>query len=602
MATPTSNRLQPRVLREYAFIADGERGGLIGPDGTVVWLCAPAWDDPAVFSALLGGQGGYCVTPDDPWYVWGGHYETGSLIWRSRWAGRRLTECREALAMPADPHRVVILRRVEAHSGPARVRLMLDVRSGYDRGRMHDLARSQGTWTGRSGTASGTQAMYFRWSGAGRARPDQDGRLTAVLTVPQGQHHDLVLEISDRPLTGPPPEAGGAWQATEQAWSDAIPDCGELVAARDASHAYAVIRGLTSASGGMVAAATTSVPERLTGVRNYDYRYAWIRDQCYAGLAMAAHGSLAQLAKLAGFITERVLADGPDLRPAYTVAGRRIPAERAVRLRGYPGSTVRAGNRVSKQFQLDEFGEVLQLLAAAARLDVAGTEGWRAAEIAAAAIEQRWNEADAGIWELHDDCWTQSRLACVAGLREIAAVAGQAGGGQAGRGQAARWSSLADAIMAAQQAAVHPDGRWQRAVADERVDAALLLPVIRGVVPPDDPRALATVAAVERELADDGYVYRYRHDDRPLHEAEGAFLLCGFWMALTAHVRGDDLAAAHWFERNRAACGPAGLFTEEYDVHQRQLRGNLPQAFVHAAMLECAVRLSGAPRLGQAVA
>jgi GH15 family glucan-1,4-alpha-glucosidase len=124
------------------------------------------------------------------------------------------------------------------------------------------------------------------------------------------------------------------------------------------------------------------------------------------------------------------------------------------------------------------------------------------------------------------------------------------------------------------------------------VDAGLLLPIVRGGFPPDDPRNLATAEAVRRELAADGFVYRFRHDDRPLHKAEGAFLLCGFWMALVEHACGNPAAAAHWFERNRSACGPAALYTEEYDVHQRQLRGNLPQAFVHAGMLECAVTLS----------
>jgi GH15 family glucan-1,4-alpha-glucosidase len=122
-----------------------------------------------------------------------------------------------------------------------------------------------------------------------------------------------------------------------------------------------------------------------------------------------------------------------------------------------------------------------------------------------------------------------------------------------------------------------------------------LLPVIRAALPRDDPRARATVRAVEEELAEDGFVYRFRHDARPLHKAEGAFLLCGFWMAQAAQARGESAAAARWFERSRAACGPAGLYTEEYDVHQRQLRGNLPQAFVHAGMLECAVRLSADP-------
>jgi len=216
--------------------------------------------------------------------------------------------------------------------------------------------------------------------------------------------------------------------------------------------------------------------------------------------------------------------------------------------------------------------------------------------VAAAAIERRWTEPEVGIWELHDDHWTHSRLACVAGLRAMAAATGAHGARRA-----ARWSGLADAIMANLDRAVHRTGRWQRTISDQRVDASLLPSVLRGALPAGDPRSEATVAAVAAELADDGYQYRFRHDDRPMHEAEGAFLLCGFWMALAMHVGGDDVAAARWFERNRAACGPAGLYTEEYDVHQRQLRGNLPQAFVHAALLECAVRLSGEAGHGGAV-
>ncbi len=277
--------------------------------------------------------------------------------------------------------------------------------------------------------------------------------------------------------------------------------------------------------------------------------------------------------------------------PAYTVSGGAIPDERGLRLRGYPGGSARAGNRVNGQFQLDAFGEVLQLLASAARLDRAGAEEWRAAEIAADAIEKRWTEPDAGVWELDPQQWTQSRLSCVAGLRAIAAAAPGTPGSH-GSQQAASWSGLADKIMAGLTDSVHGTGRWQRARGDDRVDAALLLPVIRGAVALDDPRTEATVRAVVDELSDDGFVYRFRQDDRPLHEAEGAFLLCGFWMALAAHACGREAEAARWFERSRSACGPAGIYTEEYDVHQRQLRGNLPQAFVHAAVLETSVRLS----------
>ena len=135
-----------------------------------------------------------------------------------------------------------------------------------------------------------------------------------------------------------------------------------------------------------------------------------------------------------------------------------------------------------------------------------------------------------------------------------------------------------DALVANTSAeCLHPDGRWQRAPDDPRVDAALLLPALRGAVPAADPRSTATLVAVGAELAEDGYLYRFRHDARPLGHAEGAFTLCGFWMALAAHQRGHETAALRWFERNRAACGAPGLLSEEFDVAQHQMRGNLPQ-------------------------
>jgi GH15 family glucan-1,4-alpha-glucosidase len=589
----TGDVLAPRVLREYAMVADGERGALIGPDGSVAWLCGPRWDSPAAFSGLLGGPGRYTITPADRWHVWGGYYEPGSLIWRSRWVGDSRVECREALAMPADPRRAVLLRRVEAVDGPAKVTVVLDLRGGYGRGRMTDVSRHGDAWTGRSGK------LRFRWSGAGKARP-VDGQLRMTVQLAAGEKHAFVLELSDLDLGAELPDPDELWTATEEAWSQVVPHCDDLVAVADARHAYAVLRGLTSASGAMVAAATTSLPERLEGGRNYDYRYAWIRDQCYAGLAVAAHRQDPLLAGAVRFVTERLLADGPDLMPGYTVSGSAIPAERPLRLRGFPGGTARSGNWVRGQFQLDAFGESLSLLAAAAGHDMLAEDDWQAAEVAAGAIEKRWREPDAGIWELDNRRWAHSRLACVAGLRAAAAAGGKGPAGGHGHRTAARWSSLADAITASLSDCVHPSGRLQRAPDDPRVDAALLLPLIKGALPRSDPRALATIDAVRAELGSDGFVYRYRHDDRPLHLAEGAFLLCGLWMALAAHAGGEPVAAAHWFERNRSACGPAALYTEEYDVHQRQLRGNLPQAFVHAGVLECAVTLSTDVRLGTA--
>jgi GH15 family glucan-1,4-alpha-glucosidase len=209
-------------------------------------------------------------------------------------------------------------------------------------------------------------------------------------------------------------------------------------------------------------------------------------------------------------------------------------------------------------------------------------------EAAVDAIGQRGGEADAGIWELEPRRWTHSRLTCVAGLRAIARYAPA--------GQGARWNTLADAILAdADGDCLHPSGRWQRSPEDPRVDAALVLPAVRGAIPAHDPRTRATLAAVLDELSRDEFVYRFRLGDLPLGEGEGAFLLCGFAASLALHQQGDEARANRWFERSRSGCGSPGLLAEEYDVEQRQLRGNLPQAFVHAMLLEAATRLARPP-------
>ena len=575
---------RPHVLREYALLADGERGILVGPRGDFVWMCFPRWDSPAVFSSLIGGSGAYAITPQDR-YVWGGYYEPGSLIWHSRWVtGDATIECREALALPSHPNRAVILRRVHALKGVARVDVLLNPRSDFGKKSLNKLSRrADGAWTGE------LAAGKVCWIGGQDATPQADGHggkaLTLSLTLEEGASHDFVLVLESEASDTEAPDPEWAWQGVQAAWRERVPELDRTVAQRDARHAYAVLSGLTSAGGGMVAAATTSLPERARQGRNYDYRYVWIRDQCYTGQAVAKAGPHPLMDDAVRFVSERLLSDGPDLKPAYTTTGGPVPDQQQLDLPGYPGGSDIVGNWVNKQFQLDAFGEALLLLASAAGHDHLDTDGWRAAETAVEAIQQRWQESDtdAGIWEIDPDAWTHSRLICAAGLRQIA-LSGP--GGE----QAAQWVSLADQIVSDTAVhALHYSGRWQRSPRDPRPDAALLLGAIRGAIPATDPRSIATLHAVETELTQDGYCYRYRPDERPLGESEGAFLLCGFWMALAYAQQGDRLTAARWFERNRAACGPPGLCSEEFDVRQRQLRGNLPQAFVHALLLECAV-------------
>jgi len=581
----------PHALRDYALLADGERGAVIGPRGEIAWLCAPAWHSASVFSSLIGGKSVYAICPADR-FVWGGFYEPGSLIWRSRWVTETnsITECREALAFPGDRHRLTLLRRVVAASGPAHVRVVLEPRGEHDQVPLRVLeSQAKDMWTGRLG------ALYLRWSGAVTqaqiATGSDDMRLELDLRIPAGQATDLVLEISDQPLADAPPDADEIWRSTEDCWRKAVPEFGNLTAGRDARHAYAVMRGLTSCRDGMVAAATTSLPERAEAGRNYDYRYAWIRDQCYAGSAVAAAGGGPLLDQAVRFVTARLHSDGPGMKPAYTADGGRVPDQSRLDLPGYPGGFDLTGNWVNQQFQLDAFGEALLLLADAARLDRLDADAAAAALIAADAIAQRWQEPDAGIWEIDNQAWTHSRLICAAGLRAAASTIAPAT-------LAPRWTSLAETVAAdAARHAVHPSGRWQRSPGDSGLDGALLLAAVRGAIPADDPRTTATLNAYLRELVEAGYAYRFRHDDHPLGDAEGAFLLCSFILSLALLQQGNQIEAVRFFERARAACGPPGLLTEEFDVAERQLRGNLPQAFVHAMLLESAARLSKIPGL-----
>jgi hypothetical protein len=547
-------------------------------------MCFPGWSDPAIFAGLLGARGEYELTPQAR-RVARGFYEPGTLIWHSRWVTESgIIDAREAMAFPGEERRAVVLRRVTALHHPGRVRVRLGLAADYGRRSVGGWRRDGDQWISDDGPVTA------RWSGAAEAMPERGGRwegserLVLDLSLEAGEARDLVLEIAPGSVGGlERVHAGDAWARTEAAWSAAVPDCADSIAPSDVRRSFAVLRGMTTPEGATVAAATTSLPERDEGARNYDYRYSWIRDTCYVGHAGAAmKGGESVLDGAVRWVTARLFADGSDTKPAYRPDGAPIPDEEPLDLPGYPGGFDVVGNRASRQFQLDVFGEALLLLANAASRDRLDADGWRAAESALLAIEECQGKPDAGIWEIEPALWTHSRLICAAGLRAMSRT-------DAPRRWVTSALPLADRLLSdADRTSLHPSGRWQRAPDDDRVDASLLLAEIRGSLAPDDPRSRATRRAVVSDLSQDGYVYRYSHRGRALGDVEGAFLICNFWMALACTRSGDRSEGVRWFERARAACGPPGLFAEEFDVEHRQMRGNLPQAFVHALLIESA--------------
>lgn len=564
-------------IRDLVFLGDGRRGALLDR-GRVTWLCVPDWDSAPVLAGLLGGGGEFHLVPATGRGTWSGAYEPRSLIWASRWVtthGELRT--REALARPADDHRAVLLHRVAAPEGPQ------DVEIGLGAPALRDLRRDgAGVWTA---TVGPLRLRLTVTDPAPVVRPGPDG-LRLVARPGPDRPLGVVLELSDRPLPTDPAPPDRLWRGTARAWADDAPDLSGSAAPREAGLAYAVLSGLTG-PGGTVAAATLGLPEKSEARRNYDYRYVWVRDQAYAGLAAAVDRPLPLLDRAVGTVARLVLEHGDALAPAYRTDGSPVPPERTLDLPGYPGGSAVAGNWVNQQFQLDALGEALQLFAAAERLDHATDDARRAVRTAVEVIGRRWRAPDAGIWELQDRWWTHSRLSCVAGLRTVAS------GGPADRATRRAAAELADAVeRETTRRCLAPGGWWRRSDTHPDVDASLVLPPVRGALPAGDPRTRATLERVRGTLVEDGYVYRFDHDhDRPLGAAEGAFLLCGLMVALAEQHQGDVPAAVRWFERTRAAAGSPGILAEEFDVGRRQLRGNLPQAFVHALLLETAQRL-----------
>jgi GH15 family glucan-1,4-alpha-glucosidase len=355
-------------------------------------------------------------------------------------------------------------------------------------------------------------------------------------------------------------------------------------------------------TGGLVAAPTTSLPEQLGGVRNWDYRYCWLRDATFALAALVENGFVEEAGAWRSWLLRAVAGDPDDLQIMYGPAGeRRLTELELPWLEGYEGSKpVRIGNGASEQFQLDVYGEVLDVLYQARRRGLpADDSAWALVRKMLENLERRWREPDEGIWEVRGPRrhFTHSKvMAWVAfdrGLRLIEELERV--------GPADRWRAVRDEIHAEvlERGFDAELGSFVQAYDTKRVDASLLTIPLYGFLPAEDARVRGTVEAVRRELLRDGFVLRYPHDEETesvdgLPPGEGAFFLCSFWLVDNLVLLGELDEAQELYERLLGLRNDVGLLSEEYDAGLGGLVGNFPQAFSHIGLVNTALRLDAA--------
>ena len=624
-------------IGRYALLGDLHSAALVSDRGSVDWLCFPRFDSPACFAALLGdaGNGRWLLAPVDPGAVVeqrGYREDTFTLetVWRTPTGSVRVVE-----TMPIGGRRADLVRRVEGVEGVVRMRQELVIRFGYGRDvpwvrRIKDdgaavdaaFALPAPRPERLRGVGSGPNAATSATTGGGAqallavAGPDAlllrcdplpvpvDHRHVGEFDVPAGTRHDLVLTWY--PSHRPPPEpvyVTAALDRTETWWRDWAARC-----KHDGRYAGAVRRSLLTLralshedTGGIVAAPTTSLPEELGGVRNWDYRYCWLRDAALTLEALLAHGYLESANSWRSWLLRAVAGAPEDVQIVYGVGGeRRLEEHTLDHLSGYEGSTpVRVGNAAASQLQVDVIGEVMVALHAAR---VAGLHtdvfSWSLQAALLDHLTEIWDTPDNGIWEIRGDLhrFTHSRIMAWAAFdRGVRAVH------DFGRpGHAELWRSTADTIRAQVLAeGVDPvRGCLVQYLGGTSVDAALLQAAQVGFLDWEDPLMLATVRAVEEDLVRDGLVLRYRTDTEVdgLAGDEHPFLACSFWLveqyALSARL--DDANAL--MDRLCGFANDVGLLSEEYDVGAGRQAGNTPQALSHLALVRAADALDSSRR------
>jgi len=583
-------------IEDYALLGDLQTAALVGRSGSVDWLPFPRFDSSSCFGALLGGRehGRWLLAPASGGPATTRCYREDTLVLESEW---QTPEGRVRVIdfMPPRETKPDIVRIVEGLEGRVPMRTELVIR--FDYGLVVP-------WVMRLDSRSlvaigGPDGLLLR---------------TPILLEPEGMTHaaEFVISAGDRVpfvLTWFPsherrPDAVDPEQAlvdTETFWRSWMGDCsyeGEHTEAVRTS--LLILKALTyQPTGGIIAAPTTSLPERIGGGRNWDYRYCWLRDATFTLYALMNAGFIAEARAWRDWLLRSVAGDPERVQILYGVGGqRRVPEYELPWLPGYAGSApVRIGNAAHEQFQLDVYGEVMDVLhqARVHGLDP-DDHAWSLQTNLIEFLESAWDRPDEGIWEVRGPRrhFTHSKvLAWVAFDRAVQTVESV---GLSGPGE--RWRRLrADIHEEVCREGFHSGlNSFTQSYGTDELDAATLLIPLVGFLPADDPRVLGTIDAIQKHLTRDGFVERYRTQERNdvdgLSGGEGVFLPCSFWLVDALQLAGRRADAEALFERLLSLRNDLGLLSEEYDPDEKRLLGNFPQAFTHVGLVNSAYNLS----------
>jgi GH15 family glucan-1,4-alpha-glucosidase len=581
-------------IEDYAIVGDLQTVALIGRSGSVDWLCFPRFDSGAVFSALLGSSehGRWLIAPSSGGHATEWRYRDDTLILESEWqtdTGR----VRVIDFMPQRETKPDIVRIVECLDGEVEMHTELVMR--FDYGSIVPWVRHTDDQT--LVAIAGPDGLVLRTP----VELDAEAMTHAAeFTVRKGDRVPFVLTWFPSSEQAPTAvDAEEALTATEQLWRDWMAGCRYDGPYKAAVHrSLIVLKALTyEPTGAIVAAPTTSLPEQIGGVRNWDYRFSWLRDATFTLYALMNAGFKDEALAWRNWLLRAVAGDPSRMQILYGVAGeRRIPEFELDWLPGYAGSRpVRVGNAAHEQFQLDTYGEMMDALHEARRHGLARDDhAWALQQTVMEFLEGAWDQPDEGIWEVRGPRrhFTHSKvLAWVAFDRAVEAVERWDRPGPVDRWRRIRADIHEEVCREGFSVELNS---FTQAYGSDELDASTLLIPLLGFLPPEDPRVIGTVEAIQRDLTRDGFVERYTTSSAidGLPGGEGVFLPCSFWLvdALLMLERDDEAQAL--FEKLVGVSNDLGLLSEEYDPSAKRLLGNFPQAFTHVGLVNSAYNLS----------